>query len=292
MIYPHGLRFPDGSKEHLPCCGVVAIATAAEVPFQNVWNLIGAGKRSTWKGYLSDEEISENLQKLHVSYRRVPLKFVMSLRDFAYISADHNRNKVFIVRTYTHFIVVRNTEVVDQYGVCDIEGSRFRRTLVKEVWEILSNNPEKAVDVTAAVTYTNVTNKTERNYQMSKIEQAKALYAANSTLTRKEMIALFVDKLGLTPAAASTYQNTAKKAFEAGAPAPAVEAIEEVKPTTAGALKKAEAAKPAKRVAKESSDKLHDLSREEVYSALDPETQAEVDRLEQIVQARESETAN
>lgn len=46
----------------------------------------------------------------------------------------------------------------------------------------------------------------------SKLDVCKALYAANSsTLTRQQMIQLFVSKAGCTPAGASTYYATCKK---------------------------------------------------------------------------------
>lgn len=39
----------------------------------------------------------------------------------------------------------------------------------------------------------------------TKMDKARALYAANSKLERKEMIALLISKVKLTPAGASTY---------------------------------------------------------------------------------------
>lgn len=44
----------------------------------------------------------------------------------------------------------------------------------------------------------------------SKKEQAIALYKANSGMSRKELIELFIRELGMTPAGASTYVHLAK----------------------------------------------------------------------------------
>lgn len=286
-MYEAGLRLPKGNPRNLPCCGVTAVAVAAEVPFQNAWDLIQTQyRKGSWRGRTWwDTDLKWALEKLHVQYTETKFEFVMNLREFCHMSQLKNPNKVYMVEIRGHFMVSRGNQVIDQGGPVDVEASAYRRCLVKSVREIISNNPEKAVDVKPEISYTNPAN-TNRSKQMSKIDQAKALYAANSTLVRKDMIALFVKELGLTPAAASTYQNTAKKAFEAGtAPAAEVKEVKTVKVET-----KSEQVRDAAPVS--GGSKLHSFTREEMNEVLDLATRAEVAKIESMTQdARSSHMA-
>jgi hypothetical protein len=51
----------------------------------------------------------------------------------------------------------------------------------------------------------------------SKLERAIAIVKANPTASRKELIQLIVDQLGMSAAGASTYAHNAKKAVAGGA---------------------------------------------------------------------------
>lgn len=53
--------------------------------------------------------------------------------------------------------------------------------------------------------------KTPKKSGPSKLDQARVLFRENSKLSRVNMIALFVEKVGLTPSGASTYYYNVQK---------------------------------------------------------------------------------
>lgn len=69
-----------------------------------------------------------------------------------------------------------------------------------------ANNPVKTVSPTITVSTPKQT-----SGNGSKLDSCRAIYAANTGLTRQQMIQLFVAKAGCTPAGASTYYNTCRK---------------------------------------------------------------------------------
>lgn len=146
-----------------------------------------------------------------------------TLWDFVKTVASKMPDKVFFVFVTDHFCTVKGDKVLDQRGIRHVEIHWAKRKLVKNVFEIVANNPSVAVAQAAEMSDVIVTNKPRRN-PMSKIEQAKTLYANNSSLSRKDMIQLFVKELGIPATTASTYQAVAKKAYVPQTEAPVVKA--------------------------------------------------------------------
>lgn len=110
-----------------PCCGVVAVAAMAGVPFATAWNLLGQDRAHNWKGRTVHSARIAALYDLGYNVNTVQLYGQWTLRAFVEKYAKHGRS--YMVHVRGHVMVVRDDIVIDQEGAipADLHRKRLAR---------------------------------------------------------------------------------------------------------------------------------------------------------------------
>lgn len=113
-----GMALPEGNRIG-PNCGVTAIAVAAGVDFDTVWNLLKAGmspdRARKWKGGTSHSQRVAVLHMLGVRFTEIPMRRKMRLRTVAQWSMTTPGVR-YMVRTTGHVQILRDGIILDQAG--------------------------------------------------------------------------------------------------------------------------------------------------------------------------------
>lgn len=130
-----GACFAPTPGPDLGCCGVLAVANFAEVPFADVFNFIkrlNPKRRANWTGATYDWERRKALEHFGVHWSVTDYKGNVSVGQFASHHAQLGR--VYMVEVPRHVLVVRDEFVTDQGDDCHWSTHHNRRRRVGEVW--------------------------------------------------------------------------------------------------------------------------------------------------------------
>jgi len=132
------IEFPDGfvpeQHRHLGCCGVLAVAMLADVPFQTAWDaLLSLQPRpKRWRGGTTHTQRLKALALLGVateSAQGLPRRTLATIVRSTLLEPG----VTYMVRVRGHVVTVRNGIVVDQAGALPIAQHPSRRKIVTNI---------------------------------------------------------------------------------------------------------------------------------------------------------------
>ena len=148
---PDGMNLPEGARNG-GNCGVTAVAIAANVSFDQAWDLfkqhcprIKDNKR--WTGGTYDRERNTVMKKLGIKYANVPSKTFLNSNRLPtlkrFVEWNTKKGALYIVTTTHHVQVVKDGWVIDQSGAREIENYWGRNKIVDRV-EIITPKKKAA----------------------------------------------------------------------------------------------------------------------------------------------------
>ena len=131
-----GMALPEGNLRG-GNCGVTAVAIATGRPFNEVWDFIkkSAGRRR-WNGSTSLIDRFVALKHFGVYFTVEPLVGKPMLQDWIRQVAIKEPNVRFMVTTCDHVQIVKGTSVIDQCGLKDYIGYRWKRKHVINIMRL------------------------------------------------------------------------------------------------------------------------------------------------------------
>jgi hypothetical protein len=129
------LSHPDGMKRGVSNCGVVALAVATGLPYQEVHSWFAARKRGNWKGSTRAKDRARFLEEKRIEFEAIgdEPEHQGTLQSFAAWARYHAPGRTFIVTTTGHVQVVRDGQVLDQNYVGPAPGYPLRRKRIRNL---------------------------------------------------------------------------------------------------------------------------------------------------------------
>ena len=104
------IKQPEGLVTGLPNCGVVAVASALDLPYNVVLDYFQKSRTKRWKGRLRWNELKKAVQHFKADFEDVQANGTLA----KWVDQQTAKDVTYIVRTGGHFLAVRNNIVVDQ----------------------------------------------------------------------------------------------------------------------------------------------------------------------------------
>lgn len=128
------IKQPSGLVTGLPNCGVVAVATALDLPYQNVWDYFASTRPHQWRGRLYWVDLRKAIK--HFGGKVKPHTTKMTLAKWVDMHTVSGRT--YIVRLGGHFVTVKDSFVVDQTATAPVTDHWARNKRVTHSMEIIT----------------------------------------------------------------------------------------------------------------------------------------------------------
>ena len=126
------IQQPDGMPSGKPNCGVVALATTLNLPYDKAYNYLRRHKGAGWKGSTKVSDLLDGVKALGGKYTEISSGGTLK----KWIEWNTIPDATYLIRVSKHILAVRNGIVVDQSEVLPVDEHHFRRCRVTHAYKI------------------------------------------------------------------------------------------------------------------------------------------------------------